>query len=234
MTPIDTTALLAMLIAFYPSATAGELARAMNERPEYFAASRQVGAMGDQILVPDGRTFDLIYHAGATDGSARWQVITPSAGGEELNATGFEPGALVPITIDAVLPPLLAPPFAELGGAWLAQVQGHEWAIGGHVNEIAGAADPGNLEAIFTDAQTEGGYALHNQIRTLGELDPWDGEQATNDRGGVIADAQNDYPDPEQSAPPDIPVEPNPDQEPPGEEGGEPWVDTEPWRQRQA
>lgn len=234
MTPIDLTALVVVLQVFYPDATAANLARAMIERPEYFAGARQVGAAGDQILLPDGRVIDLIANAGAADGSNRWQPIGLAHVDADPNAIGLVPGPLVPVTIDQAIAPVFAPPFAELAAPWLVQIQAHETAIEGRGGELAGAADPGPMEWMFEATQGEGGYALHNQIRTFGELDPSDGTQATDDRGWVIENAQHDYPDPEQAAPPDITVEPNPNQTPPNNDDEGTWVDTDPNRQQQA
>jgi len=49
-----------MLRAFYPFATAAELARARRERPEYFGGGRLGGTDGTLLYLPDGRVFQVM------------------------------------------------------------------------------------------------------------------------------------------------------------------------------
>lgn len=87
MTPFNPTALVAMLLTFYPVVSGAALARARAERPEYFAGGTLIGRHGDALRLPDGVVWDLIFHV---DGPApRWQAIIPSgapadAGGDPL------------------------------------------------------------------------------------------------------------------------------------------------------
>lgn len=103
MTPFDPSALLAMLLAFYPTVSPAALALARRERPEYFAAGQIIGSKGDKLQLPDGRVFDCIFAAGGAPGQQRWQAIdvTNDPGG---SGGGFdlEAGPLVPMD-DAAL-----------------------------------------------------------------------------------------------------------------------------------
>jgi hypothetical protein len=98
MTPFDAVALLAMLLAFYPTVNASELARARRERPEYFAGGTLLGSKGDKLRLPDGRIFDLIQNAGGLPGQQRWQVIEPGPSVPE--PWPLEAGPLTPIDVD--------------------------------------------------------------------------------------------------------------------------------------
>lgn len=102
MTPFDGTALLAMLLSFYPSVNGSELARARRERPEYFAGGLVFGSKGDKLGLPDGRVFDLIFASGGLPGQQRWQVIEPGPG-DVGDPFPLEAGPLTPI--DAGLEP---------------------------------------------------------------------------------------------------------------------------------
>jgi hypothetical protein len=60
MSPFDPVALTAMLRAFYPLASAADLARARRERPEYFGGGRLGGADGTLLELPDGRIYRVM------------------------------------------------------------------------------------------------------------------------------------------------------------------------------
>lgn len=106
MVPFDRTALLVMLLTFYPEVSRANLERAYQERPEYFAGGRLFGSNGEKLLLADGRAFDLAYDAWGP--RRRWQVLdVTGAGPGEFNPFPLEEGLLVPFNVDAPTP---APP----------------------------------------------------------------------------------------------------------------------------
>lgn len=110
MTPFDPVAWLAMMLTFYPSVTRTSLARAMAERPSYFAGGRLIGSVGDKLLLPDGRVFDIVFSAWTA--ASRWQTLdVTNAGPGDFEWFPLEPGPLVEIDPDATLPPLSDPVF---------------------------------------------------------------------------------------------------------------------------
>lgn len=64
MTPFDPGVLQAMLVVFYPRASAAALRIARIDRPEYFAGAQISGAAGDELVLDDGRRFRCLDYAG--------------------------------------------------------------------------------------------------------------------------------------------------------------------------
>lgn len=225
MTPFNAVAVLAMLIAFYPEASPNALAAAIRERPEYFSGAEQIAATG-YIVLPDARVLRVLMFPDATHPFAYWQISGPGIDTASIgDRIVLEPGPLQPLDVDRAIPPALAPGFAELAGQYLAQVDGGAAFMRARVGELAAAADPADMHALFDGELGDGEYALHNQLSTLDELDPSEGEQAAHTRDPVIATAQTDYADPEAQAPADILVDPDPGPRPrpdPGDD--ERWV----------
>jgi hypothetical protein len=220
MTPFDATALLVMLLAFYPTVSGAELARARRERPEYFAAGVLFGTKGDKLQLPDGRVFDLIANAGGLPGTQRWQVIEPGPSVDD--PWPLEPGPLTPIDASgADTPPgerttfqsLVAGAIDAIGGSDAALQSAGSRMSDGALSTAGGAGD----ETALGDA----GEAIDRQVRARGAFDVSDDIAQL----GALADSisalegENDEPPPS----PQVPNEPEPMQYP-GDDGtaGEP------------
>lgn len=214
MTPFDPVALLVMLRTFYPQPSAAALRRARQERPEYFAGGEIVSTGQDKIRLPDGRIFDLIFDVDGVSGGPRWQVIEPGPAGAE-DPFPLEPGALVPIDIDAELPPPLEPGFEELVAGELGGLTRDAQVIETRAGELVTAGGSERVEDVYEDTAGPGESALEGHIAAYPSLDPSDVVSTTNGVGGRIPDAQSDYPDPETTAPPDMDNDPGPRDGPP-------------------
>lgn len=192
-----------MLLAFYPDVSAAALARARQERPDYFAGGTLGGSHGDKLFLPDGQIWDLIF---AVDGGGipRWQAIQASSGGGGGDDDRFplEPGALVPLDeaqwpVPAPVPifePLVAGALIELGGA-AGVLDSAQVGIGEHSSPLPLEQDFGVLV---------GGAAggLDEQLRVLHLSDLGDVVGATNGTGAGISGNQADYTEP---VPPELP-----------------------------
>jgi hypothetical protein len=227
VTPFDGYALLIMLRAFYPDVSVGELARARQERPEYFANGAIGGPAGDWLTLADGRVFDLILQDVATGAPLAWYVIG-AGGAVDRDAIVLTPGPLALLDEAIVLPPMLEPTFAEFAAPHIAGILGDEAAIEARRGELAINADPAGLNAGYDGILAPGAWALDAHVRAFDDLDPSQVAQSTGGLTGGIYDAQNDYPDPERTAPPEIDVAientENPPIEPTQNEGPEsPW-----------
>jgi hypothetical protein len=136
MVPFSADALLAMLLAFYPVVGPAALARARQDRPDYFASGTLIGRYGDALKLPDGRIFDLIFDV--LGPGMKWQVLedTGDGAGSELDDPfALEEGPIVPIDESAwpepapvpVFGPLVADRLRELGAS--DEIIGHAYTI---------------------------------------------------------------------------------------------------------
>jgi hypothetical protein len=181
VTPFDAVALLAMLLAFYPTVNASELARARSERPEYFAGGTLLGSKGDKLRLPDGRLFDLIQNAGGLPGTQHWQVFEPGPGTDD--PWPLEPGPLTPIDGGVPLSPpgerttfqaLVADAIGAIGGSD-AVLQSAGTRMGEGALSTAGAGgDDGALgdaaEALDRQVRARGAFDVSDDIAQLGAL----------------------------------------------------------------
>jgi hypothetical protein len=223
MTPFDPWALLAMLLAFYPTPSAAALRQARAERPEYFAGGTIIGSKGDKLQLPDARVFDLIFAAGGLPGDQRWQVIdvTGDAGGDEWP---LEPGPLTPID------PSTFP--ASGGDSALETLWGETWAalgnpdagIGRALTEIGSIADATPMvNSYYADVGAAAG-AVDDQLASLHVLDPADLIDATQGEAYTIDGAReeivNPADEPDDVNAPDPGVPPHEEPPSPGPPGG--------------
>jgi hypothetical protein len=125
VTPFDPDALLAMLLAFYPTPSAAALRQARAERPDYFAGGTLIGSKGDKLRLGDGRVFDLVFASGGLPGQQRWQVIDvtndPGSAGDPF---ALEAGPLTPIDSTDVWPGSPAPGFESYVAGELGALDG--------------------------------------------------------------------------------------------------------------
>jgi len=228
MTPFDGVALLAMLRAFYPVPSSGALRIARQERPEYFAGGELFGTHGDKFRLPDGRVFDLIYDVEGVSGGPLWQVIEPGPGGDD-DPFGYEPGPLVPIDAHAATLAPLDPVFEGLVSAHLAGVSGEEHVLEQRAGELVAAAAASDIDSDYDASAGAAARALEDHLRAFDDLSPAEGSSQADGLTGSTHDAQQDYPDPDKLAPPEITVDPSPGGTPASEGGaGPPWyVDQE-------
>jgi hypothetical protein len=219
VTPFDPDALLAMLLAFYPTPSAAALAQAYRERPDYFAGGTLIGSKGDKLQLGDGRVFDLIFAAGGLPGQQRWQVIeatdTPGASDDPF---ALQRGPLIQI-------------FPWDAGFWAGRsafesyVAGELGALAGTEGQLDGAAAPvlafdgaGALEDSFARLVDPAAEAHGNIRRALDEDDPIDELGAAADQSGVPGNEGAQYVD---DPPPDLPVD-DPGPPPGGDDGPAP------------
>lgn len=220
MTPFDGVALLAMLLAFYPLVSSGELARARRERPEYFAAGELFGSKGDKLKLPDGRVFDLILNAGGLPGSQRWQVIEPGPGGDDPDFA-LEPGPLTPIDAGDDAAPAPSTDFEQLVAGALEQLGASDAVLAGAGQRVSddagtiaiedgGAGDLDELDAAA--AEMDRSRSAEELADVIGQVDAL---------SGAIDSTDSEY----DEAPPELQL-PNEPGAPayPGEDGtdGEP------------
>ena len=226
MTPFDPVALHAMLDAFYPTVSAAHLARARSERPEYFAGGVLFGSKGDKLKLPDGREFDLIFAAGGYVGQQRWQVIPAGPGG---TADGLvdEPGALVPIDVDA-LPMFPAPAsFESLALAAIDDLNREGNIIDDKEADMRERSSTSAVDDSGTAELDQARASFEDEYRALADVDPADGITHANGMPLTIDDQQTQFPT-EYDAPERMPtftvpkpVPPPADEgAPPGEIGG--------------
>ena len=214
MTPFDGAALVAMLIAFYPAVSVAALNQARRERPEYFAAGELFGTHGEKMRLPDGRVFDLIFDV---DGPRRrWQAIdvtnAPDAPPESFP---LEPGPLLPIDADIIVPPPLEPTFREFAAGDLAGIEGAGAALELRYNEIAAETDPRGIEGAFADTAEQAIRDYGGLVAGAEQLNAADGINAANGLTEHVHDAQADHPDPDAVAPPNDLPNPEPPNDPP-------------------
>jgi hypothetical protein len=223
MTPFDAVALLAMLLAFYPTVNASELARARRERPEYFAGGTLLGSKGDKLRLPDGRIFDLIQNAGGLPGQQRWQVIEPGPSVPE--PWPLEAGPLTPIDVTVWAPPRPADEtFESLVSTHLAELEGSDRVLDVARSDLAGGAD--RARELEDDRALDDGAAVVDEIhRSSAGTEIADLADASNGQAGAIDSTDNEY----DEAPPDPKIPDNPEpvpypdtsnNPPPGESSG--------------
>lgn len=213
----DAYALYVMLRAFYPNASAAALAQAFAERPQYFGGGSIGGPAGDWLTLPDGRVFDLVYDEAGAAGGPTWYVSNPGGSGNP-DAIELAPGPLTLLVEQWILPPPIAGDFREFIAPHLAGIDGHERALEVRQGELSGGADPSSVHAIYDAHLAPGVTALDAHVRAFADLDPSEVNQNTGGLGGAIHDAQNDYPDPESTAPPEVETEIRRPETPPIEE----------------
>jgi hypothetical protein len=205
MTPFDAVALLAMLLAFYPTVNASELARARRERPEYFAGGTLLGSKGDKLRLPDGRIFDLIQNAGGLPGQQRWQVIEPGPGTDD--PWPLEPGPLTPIDVTVWAPPRPADDtFESLVSTHLAELAGSDRVLDGARSELAGGADQAR-ELEDDRALDEGADVVDEIYRSTAGTELAELADASSGQAGAIDATDNAY----DEAPPDPRLPDNPE-----------------------
>lgn len=218
MIPFDATALLVMLLTFYPIVGPAALARARQERPDYFAGGDIRGTEGDKLWLGDGRKFDLIFQVN-TPGQA-WQVLELTGQpGDPGDADPFalEDGPLSPIDESAFPAPAPRSVFADLVGAELAPLDAHDAGLATAHATIYDAADPGAIE----DAGRETDEALarlEGHAAYLLTADPSDVIATTDAHNTAItgheAEVSEGIPGP-FTAPIPGPPEPEPEPTPP-------------------
>lgn len=144
MTPFADRALLAMLLAFYPTVTAAALRQARSERPEYFAGGTIIGSKGDKLQLPDGRVFDLIANAGGLPGTQRWQVIEPGPSADE--PWPLEPGPLTVVDEEVFTPtPGPSTTFQVLVGGAITSLGASDDVLAQGASTLADSAAAGQL-----------------------------------------------------------------------------------------
>jgi hypothetical protein len=224
VTPFNGAALLAMLLAFYPTVSGSELARARRERPEYFAAGVLFGSKGDKLQLPDGRVYDLIANAGGAPGTQRWQVIEPGPGSDE--PWPLEPGPLTPIDVAAITPaPSDDSTFETLVSGAIGEIDGSDRTLDQARSTLADGATAGGLG-------DDGGHELDDVAEATAEIERARSADAIGDilgqSDGMSAaiettDAAHDDPppDPQLPPPPDpVPYPPTDNNPPPPDDGG--------------
>lgn len=219
MTPFDPAALVAMLMAFYPVVTPANLARARQERAEYFHGGTLFGSKGDKLRLPDGREFDCIANAGLPVGQRFWYcgLIDPAEAG---NPDGFElePGALEPVDEEMVLFPADRDRFEALVAGELADLTGADDVLRGAGDAIVAIDVAGHLEGSYAE-HVEPAAAAHANMRAALDLDdPADIIAATNAHDGIIDAADVEFNEP---LPADL-AEPEPGPAPIGGDEDEP------------
>src|SRR5262245_52296451 len=175
MTPFDPTALLAILLTFYPVVSVAALRLARAERPEYFSGGTLGGSKGEKLTLPDGRIFDLIFAVDGPD-EPRWQVIDVThAGGGVDDAFGLAPGPLRPIDLAAF--PTLTPidTFAPLVGAALADLVGSDATYERAHDDISEALTGGSdLDDVFAATVGTVPDVVRDLHRDLDYIEPSD------------------------------------------------------------
>jgi hypothetical protein len=214
VTPFDATALLAMLLTFYPIVGPAALARARSERPEYFAAGTIGGKGGDKLLLPDGRVFDLIYGVSGPSDQWRWQVVELGLGIEPPpDPFALEPGPITPIDLSAFLPFDRAPTFAPLVARELAALPALDAGLFVARQAIAAGAAafrPGDLDADLGEAidAIPGVHTLLDQAIPADELGQ---SQNQSTEAGATAPIYDEPLPGEFPGPGDLPPPPPPD-----------------------
>lgn len=151
MVPFSADALLAMLLAFYPVVGPAALARARQERPDYFAAGTLIGRHGDALKLPDGRIFDLIFDV--LGPGMRWQVLEDrgdGAGTDVDDPFALEEGPIVPIDESAWPEPAPVPVFGPLVADRLSELGASDTVIGLAYNTAVEGAAASRIENGFS------------------------------------------------------------------------------------
>lgn len=208
MTPFNGPALLVMLQTFYPIVGPAALARARQERPDYFAGGVIIGKEGDALLLPDARVFDLIFNVNTP--IQRWQLLEVTGGGPlgpDDPLRNVE-GPLTPIDESAFVEPNPQPVFAPLVAAAHQELTPRDAAIGSSQFTLTEASTPGDLEATLSQTIDPAGPALDQELAQLDAAIPSDVIQAANTHPALIDASEHDLA--ETIPPPDPPYRPPP------------------------
>ncbi|MGH2667510.1 MAG: hypothetical protein ACRDH5_00030 [bacterium] len=202
MTPFDPDALLAMLLAFYPTPSPASLVRARQERPDYFAGGVLIGRGPDALRLPDGRILDLIFD---WDGlHPRWQVIDVTLGGGGApEAFPLEPGPLAPLDGAQVPGPVERHTFEDLLARHAGELVNTDGAVALAEGVLVGAATPDGLDATFEATVAAAGVEIDGQLGSIHTLDPSDLLVRTDGHGHVI-DAEDGQIPPPDGAPAEL------------------------------
>jgi len=227
MTPFHPTALLAMLLTFYPLVNVAELQRARRERPDYFAGGTLFGSTGEKLRLPDGRVFDLIFDASNVDPARRrWQVILPGPGTADDAAFPLEAGPFTPIDADAWPAPHAAPVFVPLVAAAYASLGDADGLFGTAASSLTAASAPAALTTVFESTIGAAERKISSSQSALTAADPTDVILAAGGVVPVLNAHEGEFSEP---APPefpgvrppvgppvdDVPVWPDPNEPPP-------------------
>ncbi len=211
MTPFDPWALLAMLLAFYPTVSAAAFAQARRERPEYFAGGRIVGSGGDKLQLPDGRIFDYILAVDGPAAGRRWIMLdVTNDPGAPASPFALEPGPLVPLDEEFTLPPGAGPMFenlvaGELEAFGASDGQLHTASVA--IVEFSGAA---LLEDAY-EREIVPALDAHSAFASSLDADDVGTElEAAEDHGRIIDGTETEY---DEDPPDDLP-EPDPGRAP--------------------
>jgi len=205
MTPFDPTALLAMLLTFYPLVSVAELQRARRERPDYFAGGVLFGSTGEKLRLPDGRVFDLIFDASNPDPTRRrWQVIEPGPGRPDDETFPLERGPFTPIDGGRwpapsgvnVFVPLVAAAYASLGDA--------DGLFGRAASTIVEASSPAALTTMFHSTIDKAEGTIGSSRNRLNAADPSDIIIASGGQVPRIGKNEDEFSEPPPKDVPDI------------------------------
>jgi hypothetical protein len=213
VTPFDPSALVAMLIAFYPAVSGAAFAQARRERPEYFAGGTIFGSKGDKLRLPDLREFDCIVAAGGPPAGRRWtcSYIDPNAPVVD-DPFALEEGPLIPLDEEQPIFPGGDPTFESIVAGALEPLDGADNVLDGAGQAIVTFTGADALDRQYR-AQVEPAAVAHAATRAaLEQDDPADVIDATNAQDPEINAAREDY---VEDPPPDAP-EPDPG-DPPGD-----------------
>lgn len=223
MTPFDPTALLVMLLTFYPVVTPANLQRARTERPEYFSGGILFGSKGDKLRLPDRREWDLIVASGGPVSGRRWQVlfIDPNAPVVD-DPFALEDGPLTPIDEQATLPPLEDHTFELLAAQHLEELGAVDGQLHRAAQTIIESDGATRIDAAY-EQHIVPARAFHDATRrALDTIDPADVLEQTQAHGSLIEDGSGRY---NEEPPPDLPDNlpgDMPDEGTPPQGGGEP------------
>jgi len=212
MTPFNPTALLAMLLTFYPLVSVAELQRARRERPDYFAGGVLFGTTGEKLRLPDGRVFDLIFDASNPDPTRRrWQVIEPGPGRPDDETFPLERGPFTPIDGSTWPVPSPTPIFTPLVAGALATLGDADGLFGRAASTITEASSPAALTTMFHSTIDKAEGTVGSSRNRLNAADPSDIIVASGGQAPTINKHEGDY---TEEPPRDGPPRPVPIPEP--------------------
>ncbi len=204
MTPFDGTALLAMLLAFYPTPSPAALVQARAERPEYFSGATLIGRSGDKFQLPDGRIFDVIFAVDGAPSQRRWQMIEAVPGDASADPWPLEEGPLTPLDepIDAPAPDAM---FLGIVGGGLDSLGASAETVDAAHSTLADGAAAAELADAGGGELDDAGDALDRQVRDRGAFALGDELEALDgiDAGAASIESDNDEPPGRPSLPPD-------------------------------
>jgi hypothetical protein len=199
MTPFSPSALVAILLAFYPTVSGAELARARRERPEYFAGGSLGGSHGDKLTLPDGACWDCIFGSGTGDVTVmHWQCIPCGDGTPGDPVFALAPGPFRPL--DGSVWPAPAPVvvFVPLVTDALSELGTSDAILSAAESSVAEHSSGAAFDAAVSGAVNDGDAARVQEFAPLLQAVPADVLEAMNDRSGTIdageADAEFEPP----------------------------------------